>query len=473
VTKTVSDSAVQPFMGLALFANHPAGLPTLFFTEMWERFSYYGMRALLVLYMAAPVSAGGLAFSPQQVGDIYGTYTMMVYMASIPGGFIADNILGAKLSVLIGGAIIALGHFTLANPALPAFYTGLCLIVLGTGLLKPNISTMLGGLYGPNDHRRDSGFSIFYMGINIGAALAPIICGFLAQSKEFKSYLSSMHLNPLLSWHWGFAAAGVGMVFGLIQFVLQREKLKDVGNLSRKKDAPVTQKAEPEATVGVSTSGNLTIDEWKRLGAVAILFFFHMAFWTVYEQGGSSLNLFADRLTNCEMFGWQFPSSWFQSLPAIFVIIAAPLFSALWVKMGDKEPSSPTKFAYGLAFLGLGIFVMVPATMMAAQYGKVGVMWLVGCYLLQVIGEMCLSPVGLSTATKLAPRRFVASTMGIWFLSMAFGNKLAGYLGGMFNAKDLHGLMILFAGMAGGLAVCVVLLALLVPTIRKLMVGVH
>jgi len=527
--------------GPRLFGNHPQGLSTLFFTEMWERFSYYGMRALLVLYMVAPPTEGGLGFSNELAANIYGTYTMMVYMTSIPGGFIADNLLGARLSVLIGGMIIACGHFTMAIPSIAAFYAGLTLIVIGTGFLKPNISTMLGSLYGQNDHRRDGGFSIFYMGINIGAALSPLVCGFLAQSKEFKNFLVSMHFNPITSWHWGFAAAGFGMVFGVLQFVLQRDKLKGVGlKPSRKvkaeeeKKEDVRQASEAasdslralpsgslsdapselsttlpsgssDTALSDSSGGSasdsaggtgsdslgsiasnspdnsasstgatpfLTLEEVKRLGAIAILFFFTMIFWSVYEQGGSSLNLFADRLTDCSILGWSFPSSWFQSLGAVFVIGLAPLFSILWQRLGDREPSAPAKFAYGLLFLGLGTLLMVPASILA-QHGKVGPMWLVFVYFFQCVGEMCLSPVGLSTVTKLAPLRFLSSTMGIWFLAASFGNRLAGYLGGMFNQNDPSSMVMLFGGMAAAVFVCTLILTALTPTVRKLMVGVR
>ena len=301
-TQSMTNSSHHDTGGLA---GHPKGMTTLFFTEMWERFSYYGMRALLVLYMVAAPAQGGLGFSTKDAAGLYGIYTMSVYMGSIPGGLIADKILGARLSVLIGGIIIALGHFSLAVKELPFFYAGLILIVIGTGLLKPNISTMLGGLYDANDPRRDAGFSIFYMGINIGAAISPIVCGFLAQSKTFKAYIQSMGLDPNSSWHFGFAAAGVGMLLGLAQFVLHGKRLGDVGAKPAKKTAEQkAQVAEP-----------LTTDEWKRLGAIALLFFFEVLFWTVYEQGGTSLNLFADKLTSNEIFGWEYPSSFLQSVP--------------------------------------------------------------------------------------------------------------------------------------------------------------
>ncbi|MBX9686818.1 MAG: peptide MFS transporter [Candidatus Obscuribacterales bacterium] len=452
--------------------GHPAGLTVLFFTEMWERFSYYGMRAILILYMVALPLEGGLGFDMKKASAIYGFYTMSVYLGCIPGGFIADRFLGQKRSILIGGSIIALGHFTLAFKTMETFYGGLALIILGTGLLKPNMSTLVGKLYSKNDHRRDGGFSIYYMGINIGAAISPIVCGFLAQANEFKGWLKSMNLDPLDSWHWGFAAAGVGMTLGLLHFLVQQKSIANVGNVPQKEksqqesEAPLDQKSE-------KSSGGLLFSkvEWMKLGALGILFVFTILFWAVFEQGGSSLNVFADKLTDCSIFGHQFPSSWFQSVQAIFVIVLAPIFSWLWIKLGDKEPSSPAKFAYGLALLAAGIGIMVPASMLAAQH-KVGLFWLSACYFLQTLGELCLSPVGLSTVTKLAPRRIAAMTMGIWFLGPSFGNYFAGQMAGFFNEKDINSLVYLYGGMAGLCLSAVVILVLLTGQVRKLMVDV-
>ena len=452
--------------------GHPKGMTTLFFTEMWERFSYYGMRAILMLYMVAPLSAGGLQMQTANAGQIYGIYTAMVYMTSIPGGIIADRWLGARLSVLIGGIIIACGHFVLAIRDLPAFYIGLSLIVLGTGLLKPNISTMLGGLYDANDERRDSGFSIFYMGINIGAAISPLVCGYFAQSEQFKSFLVSRGLDANSCWHFGFAAAGVGMLLGLTQFVMHGKRLQNVGARPVRVKSTISPETGKKGTVEKAPSQPLTPEELRRLGAIGVLFFFSMFFWAVYEQGGSSLNLFADRLTKNEIFGYEFPSSWLQMVPAVYCIVLAPLFSALWIKMGDKQPSSPAKFTYGLLLLSLGIGLMAPASMIASG-GKVSALWLVFAYLLMVLGEMCLSPVGLSTVTKLAPARFLSSTMGVWFLSMAFGNYLAGYLGGFFDEKALGTLVTLFGAMAAAGLVATAIIAALTPTVRKLMGNIH
>lgn len=456
----------------SIFGQHPSGLTTLFFTEMWERFSYYGMRAILMLYMVASVSEGGLGFSVPQAAYVYGTYTMMVYMMSIPGGFMADRFLGTRLAVLLGGAIIACGHFSLAFQGLPAFYAGLALIVIGTGLLKPNISTMLGSLYEQGDIRRDGGFSIFYMGINIGAALAPLVCGFLAQSEEFKSFLSEHRVDPHTSWHFGFAAAGVGMLFGLTQFILQRQRLAP-GLKSRQDRSVVTSHAEVESKSDDSATPDgvsqlLSREERRRLGALAVLFVFTVIFWSIYEQGGSSLNLFADRLTDCSIMGWRFPSSWFQSLPALYVIILAPVFTYVWDRLASRQPSSPAKFALGLGLLSVGISLMLPASLLAGS-GKVSPIWLVVVYFLMVLGELCLSPVGLSTVTKLAPVRFASLTMGLWFMTNSLGNFLAGFLGGFFDQEDTTRLFTLFAAMFAISGLGTIVLWRLVPHVRSLM----
>lgn len=350
--------------------GHPIGLNVLFFTELWERFSYYGMRAILVLFMVAPMVQGGLGFSTEQASHIYGLYTMCVYLTSIPGGFIADRILGARKAILLGGIIIALGHFTMAFPSQLTFFGGMLLIVLGTGLLKPNISTMVGRLYHTNDPRRDAGFSIFYMGINMGATLAPLVCGYLAQSNQFKTFLASVHIAPEASWHFGFAAAGVGMCIGLTHLLARYHILDKIGGKVDSLQQDNSDSTNSDSTRSHESQASLSRDEWKKLAALMCLFVFNTLFWSIYEQGGSSLNLFADKLTDTRLFGYQFPSSWFQSLQSMYVIALAPVFSAIWLKLGEKQPSSPAKFALGLMFLGLGIATMVPAAVLTAQ-GKV------------------------------------------------------------------------------------------------------
>jgi len=431
--------------------GHPRGLATCFFTEMWERFSYYGMRALLILYMVAPVDKGGLAFSTEKGASIYGWYTMGVYAMSVPGGWVADKLLGLYRSVLLGGIIIAAGHFMMAYPSLPTFYAGLISIVIGTGLLKPNVSGIVGTLYSKEDVRRDAGFSIFYMGINLGAFIAPLICGPLGQK---------------INWHYGFGAAGVGMTLGVIQYMAGRKYIAP--GLARQEKNEADERAAERAE-GRATS--FTREEWRRISVIAILFVFSMLFWGAFEQAGSSLNLFADRLTRLSFLQWNFPSTLFQSVQPFFVIIFSPIFAWLWLRMGKHEPSSPTKFGFGLFFVGLSFLLLVPGAAIAQSQGiRVSPMWLIIVYLLQTFGELCLSPVGLSMVTKLAPPRIVGLMLGVFFLSISFGNKLGGYCAGFFDRLPLPKL---FGAVAATTLVAAFILFLLVKPIRKLMGGVH
>ncbi len=441
------------------FFGQPRGLSTLFFTEMWERFSYYGMRAFLILYMTAPAAAGGLGFDDARAASIYGTYTGSAWAAAILGGLVADRVLGQYRSVLLGGIVIAAGHFTLAFKALPFFYTGLSLIVIGTGLLKPNVSTLVGSLYQQGDTRRDAGFSLFYMGINLGAFIGPLIAGYLAQRVD---------------WHIGFASAGIGMMFGLTQYVLGRKRLQDaMQRLQREPASAVVGNTPPvrrgEAHVpSVSQSGGFTAAEWKRIGAIVIFFLAAVLFWGAYEQAGSTLNLFADRYTRLEVLGFAFPSSWFQSVQALFVIILSPIFAWLWLRLGRHEPSVPAKFAISLLFMALSFLVLVPAGAMAqsAAGARVSPWWLVASYFVSELGELCLSPVGLSAVTKLAPVRIVGLMMGVWFLSNAFGNKLAGWAASFFSTMPLNTLFTIVTMVLVGAAV--VMFALIKPS-RRLM----
>src|SRR5262245_47848597 len=446
------------------FFGHPRGLSTLFFTEMWERFSYYGMRAFLILYMVAPAANGGLGFADVDAASIYGTYTGSAWGASILGGLVADRFLGQYRSVLIGGSILALGHFTLDFHALPFFYTGLALIVIGTGLLKPNVSTLVGSLYDTGDTRRDAGFSIFYMGINLGAFIGPLIAGYLAQRVD---------------WHIGFAAAGVGMTLGLAQYVLGRnrlrpalERLSATSSTSRGADAsarPIVTGSPPTGS-GAGLLGFTPI-EWKRIGAIVIFFVVAILFWGAYEQAGSTLNLFADRFTRLELFGVSFPSSWFQSVPPIFVILLAPMFAWLWLRLGSREPSVPAKFAIGVLFMGLAFLILVPAgaTAQSAAGVRVSPWWLIATYFVSELGELCVSPVGLSVVTKLAPARILGLMMGVWFLSNAAGNKLAGWAASFFSTTPL---VTLFGVVAAVLIVASLVMFVLVNPIRRLMGGV-
>jgi proton-dependent oligopeptide transporter, POT family len=440
----------------ASFFGHPRGLATLFFTEMWERFSYYGMRAFLLVYMVTPAALGGLGLPDPQAASIYGTYTGSAWGASILGGIVADRLLGQYRTVFVGGTIIAIGHFTLAFHSITSFYAGLACIALGTGLLKPNVSTLVGSLYPAGDARRDAGFSIFYMGINTGAFLGPIVAGYLAQKVD---------------WHIGFASAGVGMTLGLVQYVLGRGRLRTA--VDRLAAQP---KAAAAATVAASDAGSsggflgFTGTEWMRIGAVVIFFLVASLFWGGYEQAGSTLALFAERYTRLEMFGFSFPSSWFQSVQAIWVIVLAPVFAWLWMRLGSREPSIPAKFAFGLAFMGLAFVFLMPAGAMAQSGSgmRVSPWWLVWAFMISEFGELCISPVGLSAVTKLAPARILGVMMGVWFLSNALGNKIAGTAAGFVSSMPLQSL---FGTMGAILLVAGLVMFALVKPVGYLMRG--
>jgi POT family proton-dependent oligopeptide transporter len=475
---------------------------------MWERFSYYGMRAILLLYMVKSFGEGGLGFDEKYAGIIYATYVSSVWYLPLPGGWLADRILGARRAVLLGAIIIACGHYSMAINSKLTFYAGLILIACGTGLLKPNISAMVGQLYSEEDKRRDAGFSIFYMGINLGAFLSPIVVGFLAQSQSFRNFISSMGFSPTSAWHWGFGAAGVGMTLGIIQYLLGQKRLAHVGErpaLTR----VVAEAIEPAVGVdyltmvlalagGVAGAAfgmiygeagflsalfptvvgffagylggiirHLNGEELKRVLVIFILFVFSILFWMTYEQAGSSLTLFADRLTETTILGWTYPSSWFQSVPAIFVIIFAPIIGAVWQKLADRQPSSPGKFTIGLFFAGIAFVVIAFASTLAAN-GRVSPMWLVIVYFLQTIGELCLSPVGLSTVTKLSPARMVGLMLGVWFLSISIGSYIAGLAARLFEGNDTAVLTRAFGIFAGITLLAAIILLILTPFIKKM-----
>jgi len=443
--------------------QHPRGLYTLFFTEMWERFSYYGMRALLVLFMVDAVNRGGMGLTDKVATAIYGLYTAAVYLVALPGGWIADRFLGAQRAVWFGGIVIAIGHFILAIPQTWAFYLGLIVVVLGTGLLKPNISAIVGALYPEGGGRRDAGFTIFYMGINLGAAIGPLVCSTLGEK---------------LNWHYGFAAAGVGMILGLVQFRAQKHHLGDAG-AAPESQAPLSPLGKGifgillASLAGVIALGfagvisfdpirlaqgtskfivaigvayflyillfyPLTTQEKKRVGVIIILFISSALFWAGFEQAGSSFNLFADRYTdrNLTSFNYLIPSGWFQSLGPVFVITLAPVVASLWVALTQRNsnPSLAVKFGLGLLLLASGFLVMAAAAKIVVAGGKAGPVWLIATYFLHTVGELCLSPVGLSSVTKLAPKRLVGQLMGTWFLATSLGNLLAGLIAGEFHA---------------------------------------
>jgi len=425
--------------------GHPRGLSTLFFTEMWERFSYYGMRGFLILYMTK-----ALGFTDPHAGAVYGNYVGSVWLAAIFGGVIADRWLGHYRSVLLGGTIIALGHFTLALHALPFFYAGLSLIVLGTGLLKPNVSTLVGSLYEQGDERRDAGFSIFYMGINLGALLGPLVAGKLAEGVD---------------WHLGFACAGVGMTLGLAQYVLGRRRLAPaIERLAARPGAAAAAAPVPGST------GGFTTEDWKRMTAVVVFFAFASLFWGAYEQAGSTLNLFADRYVHLELLGIKLYASWFVSVQAAFVILLSPAFAWLWVTLGPRQPSSPAKFALALLFVGLAFVLLMPAGAIAQGGVRISPLWLVAAYFIEELGELCLSPVGLSVVTKLAPKQVVGLMMGVFFLSNALGNKLAGWSAGFISTTPLPTLFGVTAAVTLGAAA---VMFLLIRPVQRLMGGVR
>ena len=426
----------------ALFGQ-PRGLGLLFMAEMWERFSYYGMRALLILYLV-----NGLGWGTARAASLYGTYTMAVYFTPLLGGYVADRWIGTRTALVVGGLIIAAGHFSLAIASMPTFYLGLTLIVIGTGFFKPNVSTMVGQLYPEGDQRRDSGFTIFYMGINIGAFLGPIICGYLAQTSGF-------------GWHYGFAAAGVGMVLGLIMYLAFRDKyLPGIG--LRRAPAP----ARVNGATG--TEADTPHEEQRRIVALFIVAFFVFLFWLGYEQAGSSLNLFADKHTNLDVRGYHLRSSWFQSVPAFWVVVLAPAFAALWgaLRRRDREPSTPMKMTIGLALLGVSFVLLVFAGREADTGVLVSPLWLVVAYMFQVFGELCVSPVGLSYVTKVAPVRFASLLMGVWFLASSAASKVGGWLAGMLETiPSLSTFFMIFVVVSFG---AFLLMLVLVPLLRRL-----
>jgi POT family proton-dependent oligopeptide transporter len=499
------------------FFGHPRGLSTLFFTEMWERFSYYGLRPLLILFMTAALLDGGFGFERTQASAIVGIYAASIYLASLPGGWIADRLLGLRRAIMLGAVLITSGHFSIglsgfAPDALskPVFFLGLILIVLGTGLLKPNISAIVGDLYPEGGARRDAGFSIFYMGINLGAFLGQLVTGFLGER---------------VSYHWGFAAAGFGMLLGCVVFWLRaRPTLGPIGEEIVRDPDPAVQ-SRREATVKRGTlaglgalalvfvlasagflaldpqqigrwmtgvlvglavaffatvfvTGGLSGDEKKRVGVIFVLFVFAAIFWAAFEQAPTSLQLFANDFTDRDIGGWEMPATWFQSINSFFVIILAPVFAALWVGMARRgwELSSPAKFTLGLALAGVGFLLMISAANAVVASGgtlKVSPWWLIGSYFFQTLGELCLSPVGLSSMTKLAPRQYVGQMMGIWFLATSVGNLIAGLVGGHVDPNQLEQTPVVFTGTAIALFVATLVLGLMIVPIRRMMANVR
>lgn len=476
------------------FFGHPRGLSTLFFTELWERFGYYGMRSLLVLFMVTATGNGGLGFSDTKAYGVYGLYTASVYGMSLLGGWVADRILGQRRAVFAGGILIAIGYLTLAAPGTATFFSGLVVIILGTGLLKPNISTIVGQIYAQGDPRRDAGFALFYMGINIGAMIAPLVCG---------------PLGERVNWHLGFAAAGIGMAIGVIWYWAGQHRLGDAGlhpvHASPEEAAsqrrmlrngslgvlallviaailhvsgiyPVTVANLVNAAGFVVLGITLAVFAWilfskdwgaeerKRGIAIGVLFIASALFWSAFEQAGSSLSIFAKRYTDNHLLGIDVPASTYQSLNAAWLVVLSPVFAWLWLRLGKRQPSSPAKFALALLVAGGSFVWMTVAAMRASNGVKVSPMWLIVVYLLHTIGELLLSPVGLSAMTRLAPVRYAGLMMGVWFLSLSIGNYLGGRMAALYGDVPLQNLFQFIAVFA--LAVGVVLGLIARPVTR-------
>jgi len=509
--------APPPHFETGGFFGHPRGLATLFFTEMWERFSYYGLRPLLVLFMAAALADGGFGFDRAQASAIVGIYGFSVYLASLPGGWVADRLLGLQRAIFIGAVLISFGHLSIGLSGLAGpgggkvpFFLGLVLIVLGTGLLKPNISAIVGDLYPEGGSRRDAGFSIFYMGINVGAFAGQLITGALGEK---------------VGWHWGFGAAGIGMLFGLTVFALtRRSTLRGIGTSPTRAADPAVQARQERtvklalgiglalvallfvlATIGAVTldaqaigrsmvnvtlvtvvlffayvfiAGGLARDEKKRVAVIFVLFLFAIVFWGAFEQAPTSLNLFARDFTDRQIGGWEVPATWFQSVNSLFVILLAPVAAWVWVALGrrNRDLSSPGKFAIGLAFAAVGFALMIVAANRVVASGGtllVSPWWLVGSYFFQTVGELSLSPVGLSSMTKLSPRKYVGQMMGIWFTASALGNLIGGLVGGHVDPEKLEEMPKLFTTTTISLTIAAIVLALLIIPIRRMMVNVR
>ncbi len=489
--------------------SHPRGLYTLFATELWERFSYYGMRALLVLYLTASLAEGGFGLEREHALEIYGIFTGLVYLTPIVGGLLADKFLGQRKSIFIGGIVMALGQFILSasvsydiasNLEMRQFllYCGLGVLILGNGFFKPNISTIVGGLYDADDPRKDSAFTIFYMGINLGALFSPLVAGGLGEK---------------LGWQYGYMSAGIGMVIGTVWFYLRRRSLLTVGLPPNHREGETTlivrdwidiiiysalsvaivfgfiklltilnpTTLDTGVTIVVvlgslyllynTIKGTESKTQWSRVFVILALAVFNVVFWSGFEQAGGTFNLFAEQNTNRMIFGWEMPASWFQSVNSIFIIGFAPLFSILWIELAKKNvnPRTPVKFAIGLIFLSLGFVVMAFAQKRADTGILVSPLWLVMVYLLHTWGELSLSPVGLSMITKLAPPKIVSQMMGLWFASIALGNYLAGTMEAILNKYHFD----LYPFIATEAIISAVILLALSPILNKMMRGIH
>ncbi len=456
-----------------MLSKHPSGLKTLFLTEMWERMSFYGMRGILVLFMTATLVNGGLEIDAVSASAIYGIYASSVYLVALLGGWLADRHIGQQNAILYGGIVIMLGHFLLAITNIQTFYLGLIFVVLGTGLLKPNISAIVGGLYENNLEQKESGFTLFYMSINIGSILGFFICGYLGEN---------------IGWHYGFGAAGVGMAFGLMQFVLTKKNLGQVG-INPTIDLPKEVKKKELSILSISMIaflllvlsgllgiwefnpipianiltvvilliavlyfaylflfGNLSNNEQKKIILIIVLFFGAALFWSGFDQAGSSFNIFAKEYTDRMFMGWEYPASWLQVLNPLLVVILSPFMAYLWFFLGKRmlDPSLPFKFGLGLIFMAIGFVFIAIGASIAMQEGLAGAKWLLLTYLFHTIGELALSPIGLAAISNLSPKRFVGQMMGIWFLASSLGAIIAGLLSGQATYEGLSSMPSLF-----------------------------
>jgi POT family proton-dependent oligopeptide transporter len=447
-------SSTLPAVTQDTWLGHPKGLYLLFATEMWERFSYYGMRALLVLSLVAGVESAnpGFGWNQSEALKLYGLYTGFVYFTPLIGGWLADNYLGQRKSVVIGGLVMAAGQYTLAYAIpgnLPLFYAGLVLLVIGNGFFKPNISTMVGDMYAERDARRDGAFTIFYMGINAGAFLAPLVCSTLGE-------------DPAHGWATGYFAAGTGMILSvIIQLALSQRYLADIGRV-------------PAAHRALAQSGGrkepLTSDEVDRLRVIFMLFVFVVLFWAAFEQAGGLMNLYANDKTDRMVGSFEVPAGWFQSLNPLFIVVLAPMFSAAWARLGrvGRNPPTPRKMVLGLALTGIGFIAMVFAALQSEGGVKASMSWLVIAYFFHTTGELCISPVGLSMVTKLAPLRLASLMMGVWFMINFVANWLAGQIG---SYAESLGELTIFGGLAATLFAFAVVLWTLSGTLVRWMHG--
>jgi len=455
--------------------GHPKGLYLLFFTEMWERFSYYGMRAILILYLTKKLMEGGLGMDEKDATLLYGYFTGFVYFTPLIGGWLADRYLGKRLAVTIGGITMMLGQFTLFGlNSTMGLYIGLLLLIIGNGFFKPNISTLVGGLYKDGDSRRDAAFTIFYMGINLGAMIAPLVIGVVTDNM-----FATTNEDGSISYgyRYGFLVSGIGMLLGQVIFNLLGTKY--LGDLGTKPIGAVSDSSVTESSKSVNPETREVLDEKQekqRISVIFILLIFAVFFWAGFEQAGSSLSLYTDKYIDRSIGSFEIPTSWFQSVNPLFIVTLAPLFTLFWASPIGRRLTTPVKMGIGMIILGAGFLFMIGAVAERSANGdvndvnnKAALMWLIMTYLLHTIGELCISPVGLSVVTKLSPPKLASVLMAVWMLSSFFANIVGGYIA---SYVETMGAGEVFKYIAGFVSVCGVLLILLNRVILKLMHGV-